>query len=73
MSMVEKGSGERHIRGRGACRRLGVSSCEATSFGRRAVEVNCLIGAEIGVFGIALSAPSRGALVPDLIAIVGAT
>ena len=58
------------IRGRGACRRLGVSSCDATSLDRRAVQVNLRVADRLVGFATTLVTPIRPNNLSGLIAIM---
>lgn len=61
----------RSLRGRCACRILGTSSWEATSFVRIAVQVNCRICKDrTDCLATARTALLRGAAAPSLVAIL---
>ena len=64
-------SGQKHSRGRGACRKFGISSWEATSFVRKAVQVNwrAIEAREDAQVAIHIERP-RGFAAPSFIAIL---
>ena len=64
-------TGQKHLRGRGACRKFGISSWEATSFARKAVQVNwrAIVVREDAQLVIRIERP-RGFAAPSFVAIL---